>query len=521
MWLPTCFAQQKAATFFSTAQNFLAQNTQNGLVNYTGIKNSPAVLNDLVKMIETIDQKSLKEERKAYLINVYNLLVIHQIVQNYPIQSPIEIAGFFKSNKFNIGGEKITLDELENKILRPEYKDPRFHFVLVCGAKGCPPITSFAYTPDQLESQLEQQTKIALNNDAFVYSKDGTTYLSEIFSWYTSDFGGNNKSVVEYINKYRTTPFDEENKVKFYPYDWNLNDQNLKAVTTSTDSDEEFNLQTFTAGSLLGKGQMDITLFNTIYTQTRSNWLGVDYSGQRETFHTSLLQLTYGVSSNKRINVGVDINFKSSARSADTSAASTFNSFGFQNNDSMRVGISSIGPRLKISPFKGVNNFSIQSTFLIPTIQHPEGYSSPNGDGNLYWSDWNRYIWWNQFFVDHTIGKFQFFGEADLLFRFRRGKNQVTHLDIPMNLFVSYFPSDKITLYLMSQHVTRYTQDINQLVPAGTDWVIPMNYTASGAGFKYQFSSRFNIELLYTNFWRGKNSGLGSTFNVGLKYITG
>ena len=71
----------------------------------------------------------------------------------------------------------------------------------------------------------------------------------------------------------------------------------------------------------------------------------------------------------------------------------------------------------------------------------------------------------------------------------------------------------------MTEHVPRFRYDTelsdrDNITTSG-------NYTASGAGFKYQFGVRLNMELLYTNFWRSKNAGLGNTFNLGLKYIIG
>lgn len=179
-----------------------------------------------------------------------------------------------------------------------------------------------------------------------------------------------------------------------------------------------------------------------------------------------------------------------------------------------------MGPRIKIQPFKSVSNFSIQSTVYIPTIRHPEGFNDPEGNENLYWADWDRITWWNQLFMDKTFGNFQLFTELDFLFRFKKFDNQIGMLDMPASVFLSYFPTTKITFYGMTQHVARFTNNINGHDPIVTDWVIPMNYTASGVGFKYQFLPNFNIELLYTNFWRGKNTGLGETFNIGIKFLT-
>jgi hypothetical protein len=156
---------------------------------------------------------------------------------------------------------------------------------------------------------------------------------------------------------------------------------------------------------------------------------------------------------------------------------------------------------------------------LIPTIKDAEGKFVSNGSSeNRFWADWDRITWWNQFYYSKTWGKIQLFSEIDLLFRIKKYANQYTALDTPLNLFLSFFPTSKITIYVMSQHVPRFTFQPKGN-PAGTDWVIPANYTASGLGFKYQFGKNLNVELLYTNFWRGANSGLGSTYNLGIKYV--
>lgn len=510
--------------FFTSADNFFKTHCSNGRVNYEVAK-SDANLPKLIEYIKANPSPSGQE--KAYLINVYNLFVISNIVNTYPMGSPMDDSGFFTDKSFNLNGANISLDHLENGILRKEHADPRLHFALVCGAVGCPPITDFAYRQELLETQLDQQTKLSLNNDAFVYavSGDKTIYLSEIFSWYADDFGKNKSELMAYINGFRTEPFDESYKVEYYSYDWTLNDVNAPKTDEPIDAtvlldNGVTNLQTFTAGSLLGKGQADITLFNTMYTENKQIWKGQRFSGYRTTFMTHLLQVTYGITKNKRFNIGFDLTFRSSGTSSDSTISGLAPAFAYKNAPDSRVGITSAGLRVKVQPFKHVADFSIQSTFSIPTIKHPEGLYTANSADNLFWADWNRYTWWNQIFYTKTWGKFQLFTELDLLFRFKRNETQIGMVDLPASVFLSYFPTKRITLYAMTQHVHRYTNDIDPDNPIITDWLIPMNYTASGLGFKYQVLGNLNIELLYTNFWRGRNSGLGNTFNLGVKFLT-
>jgi len=523
--LNVSFTQQNE-TFFKDVNSFLNTYVQNGRVDYTSIKTTGTIeLNTLIDFIAT--KPYAKAIEKAYLINVYNLSVIHQITSAYPISSPMDVPGFFDTKNTIINGTVFALNSIENDLLRKKYSDPRLHFVLVCGAIGCPPITNFAYMPSTLDEQLEIQTKTALNNDSFIHQEEEnkTIYLSEIFNWYSSDFGGKPKHVIDYINTYKIKKFNTDYKIRYSKYNWVVNNGSFIATNnqqtyqldpaenlTEKATEETVGGQSFNAGSLLRKNQFDFTVFNTLYTQTKSDWLGVKSIGDRQTFNTHLIQIIYGISKNKRINVGLDINIKSSGRSVDQSAGGISSAFLYTNTDSSRFGIPSIGLKLKVQPFKEVSNFTIQSTIQGPTVKAAEG------NNDLYWADWERITWWNQFFYTKSFGKFQVFAEFDMLFRFKIYETQIGMLDLPMSAFISYFPTKKITVYAMTQHVPRLTNKINPEIQ--TDWVIPSNYTSSGLGFKYQVNRGLGIELLYTDFWRGKNSGLGSTFNIGIKYIT-
>lgn len=501
-------------TFTSNADVFLQTYVKNGEVDYDMLSTDQTSLNTLLNQIAEIKfDREDENQPQADLINAYNILVIYQVIQNYPIGSPMDVEGFFTKTKYNVGGKEYTLNQIENDLLRKKYPDPRYHFVLVCGAVDCPPIAEFAYTSNKLDEQLTERTNKAINNPDFIYEEKGTAYISEIFKWYVEDFGNSSKKVIEYINTFRTEALKAK-KVAYYDYDWTLNS------LTNPDSDgvpmltpEETNLQTFNAGSLLRKGQFDFTLFNSLYTQTKyRSGDGEVFEGNRESFYTSLIQVTYGVTKSKRFNIGLDINFKGNGRSSNDLLGSATDAFRFTNTDSTRVGITAVGPRIKWQPLKKVSNFTVQSTFTIPTIKSSEGAS------DLYWADWNRYIWWNQFFFVKTFTKFQLFTEADLWFRFQRNNEQISHVDIPLSVIGSYFASNKLTFYALAQHNTR--APLNFSGEPTNDFISYSDYTSLGAGVKYNLKSNLTLELLYTNFVRGNNSGLGNSINLGIKWVT-
>nr|WP_299387470.1 DUF547 domain-containing protein [Allomuricauda sp.] len=217
---------QDLNSFFGQADSFFSTYVKNGRVNYKEIKSNPDALNALLDQAQKLSvDKSDVKNFQAFWINGYNLAVIKGIVDNYPIKSPLDKGGFFDKITYNIGGKNITLNDIENKMLRANFpKEARFHFVLVCAGLGCPPIIPNAYMPNTLEAQLQKQTELSLNNADFVRIKGKKVLLSQIFEWYSVDFKQDGKSFIDFVNQYRKEKLDSGARVAFYPYDWNLNE---------------------------------------------------------------------------------------------------------------------------------------------------------------------------------------------------------------------------------------------------------------------------------------------------------
>lgn len=217
---------QSTADFFDEADTFFGNYVKNGLVNYKAIKENPVELEDILNQAKSITvSKSDPKTYQSFWINGYNLHVIAGIIESYPVNSPLDINGFFDKTKREIGGKQITLNDIENELLRSNFpKEARFHFVLVCAGLGCPPIINTAYTPDKLESQLQRQTELALNNPNFIRVKGKKVFLSQIFEWYKTDFAQDGKSEIDFVNLFRKEKIESDLKVGYYPYDWTLNE---------------------------------------------------------------------------------------------------------------------------------------------------------------------------------------------------------------------------------------------------------------------------------------------------------
>lgn len=209
--------------FFSQADAFISKVVENGKVDYAGIKSNPQDLRDLTEMIGNADLSAAdKNTETAFYLNAYNISVISGVVEKYPIGSPLDISGFFDAKKYKIAGEYLTLNDLENKKLRP---DPRVHFSLVCAANGCPKIMDGAFMPDKVQTQLDSQVKKAMNDSNFTRVDAGAKNykISHIFEWYNADFTQNGNTVLKFINQYRDADIPADYSQLYYEYDWKLN----------------------------------------------------------------------------------------------------------------------------------------------------------------------------------------------------------------------------------------------------------------------------------------------------------
>jgi hypothetical protein len=214
--------------FTAKADAFLKKNVINGSVTYAAISKNMKEVEALYADIGAMDIASADAKTKqAFYINAYNIIVIYWVVRHLPLKSPLDNSGFFDKVRHKVAGEEMTLNALEIKKLLLTYKDPRFHFALACAAMSCPPLASFAYTPELLDKQLNDRTTLALNNKEWIRvdAAQKKVELSKIFDWYKNDFAATGKSHIEWINQYRKEKIPANYSVGYYEYNWALNER--------------------------------------------------------------------------------------------------------------------------------------------------------------------------------------------------------------------------------------------------------------------------------------------------------
>ncbi len=223
--------------------------TATGLVEYTQLKADRDTLDAYIEQLGSASPHSHPDlfptqlHALAYWINAYNALVLRGIIDAYPVSSVKDIAllnGFFNRHQWNVGGTRLTLDQLENDIIRPEFRDPRIHFVLNCGAISCPPLENRAFEHGALDERLESAARRFAGDENHLRVRGRVLYLSKILDWYGGDFR-------EWFPTQRANPPDRDPLVNYFiplvdaeraqqlqsphlslsfmPYDWRLNEQ--------------------------------------------------------------------------------------------------------------------------------------------------------------------------------------------------------------------------------------------------------------------------------------------------------
>ena len=201
-----------------------------GKVDYQGIRdNQRGELQAFVNSLAAADPEQMtKIEQIAFWLDVYNGLVIYQIVEGQgDPETGRSRAKFFRGRRHQVAGRSMTLDDIEHRALRPLAEDPRVHFVLVCGAQSCPPLqaSSFMGAKD-LDKMLDDAARSYINDPANMkIDPDGRVVtLNKIFDWYAEDFG----DVLKFVARYRS--LEEQKmlregrwKLRYEDYDWDLN----------------------------------------------------------------------------------------------------------------------------------------------------------------------------------------------------------------------------------------------------------------------------------------------------------
>jgi len=246
VWLSISFGQKVDHSILS---NLMKEYNFDGNVNYKGLTTDSRLTAYLEKLSNANPQKlETKHAELAFWINVYNAFTIKAIVDNYPIESINDLHSggrvlsyilsttIWDEDFIKISGKEYSLNDIEHKILRKKYNEPRIHFAIVCASISCPQLRNEAFVASRIDSQLQDQT-IQFFNDESKNKFDvenKVAYLSKILDWFSEDFGDNDEKVLLFVSEYVESEISENIKqnlddwtVEYMDYNWGLNDHKI------------------------------------------------------------------------------------------------------------------------------------------------------------------------------------------------------------------------------------------------------------------------------------------------------
>lgn len=194
-----------------------------------------AALTAYINRLQAVQVTSLnQDEQLAFWINLYNAQTIRVILDNYPVDSirsiktnAFDFKGPWNDASLTVEGETLTLDNIENRIVRPIFNDPRIHYALNCAAIGCPNLRAQAFKGAGLNAVLDTQARTFINNPRAIKTEDGRIIASRIFLWYKKDYGDSEEDILSHIRQYANPELLQSlqgaTNIDVYEYDWALN----------------------------------------------------------------------------------------------------------------------------------------------------------------------------------------------------------------------------------------------------------------------------------------------------------
>ncbi|MDH3664099.1 MAG: DUF547 domain-containing protein [Alphaproteobacteria bacterium] len=177
-----------------------------------------------------------RPEQMAYWINLYNALMVKLVLDHYPIASlrKLERPGAgSKSSPWNrplivIDRASLSLNDIEHRILKPIWNDPRIHYAITCAAVGCPNLQPIPFSGRRLDQQLSDAAMAYVNDPRCIEIENGELHVSSLYRWNFQAFGGSERAIIQHLMAYAEPElamslqsFDRLHGDRF---DWRLND---------------------------------------------------------------------------------------------------------------------------------------------------------------------------------------------------------------------------------------------------------------------------------------------------------
>ncbi len=226
------------STWAAFLNRYLSQGSDGiNRIDYRAALNARGGLHGYMQELEAVPVSRLnRDEQFAYWVNLYNALTVATVMDHYPVDTIRDIdisSGLFSNGPWGaalveVEAMPLTLDDIEHRILRPIWRDARVHYAVNCAALGCPNLYAEPFYAGRLDQQLDDAARDFVNHPRGARIEEGELYVSSIYDWFESDFGGSEMGVINHLKRFAepglAAQLNDITEIEDHGYDWLLND---------------------------------------------------------------------------------------------------------------------------------------------------------------------------------------------------------------------------------------------------------------------------------------------------------
>ncbi len=169
----------------------------------TYLRNYLEILSEIIEF-----DRLTPDQQLSFWLNIYNITVIEQIADRYPVQYPSRIKigddkqSMFDAKIIRVSGVLLSLNDIQQHIVYKNWSDPRVIYGFFSGMAGGPNIRAFAYTYDQVWRQLDSNANEFINSLRGVREEAGVILVSEIYQRSGQLFANDNELLRNHLRQF-------------------------------------------------------------------------------------------------------------------------------------------------------------------------------------------------------------------------------------------------------------------------------------------------------------------------------
>lgn len=211
-------------SIFNETQSFFSIDSPSGLYHYEDLSHHQLKIDTIITHYLQISLENVSTNfRKAYYLNLYELLFMKQLANNYPTHYITDIDDIFTKKIITLENKRYSLNTLRIEKIKPLFQQPDYLLLIPYGGYSDHNFDGTAFKEHNFESQKSRKLTSILNHPSYirVKPKSELIMLPELFKWFKNEFNSE-KDIRNLINTYRATPLPTSYDIQHYPWSWKI-----------------------------------------------------------------------------------------------------------------------------------------------------------------------------------------------------------------------------------------------------------------------------------------------------------